>query len=95
LAFGLCFDVFLSNSQKYGATKVVFTLKDDTVLISDDGPGVPPERLSYLGVQKVVSSSSTGSGNGLLLSKQLLGLIGWTMDIQSTLGEGMTIRLHR
>lgn len=95
LAFDLCFDVFLSNSLKYGASQVSFTLHEDAITIKDDGPGVDAQRLATLGVRKVVSSSSSGTGNGLFLSKQLLGLLGWTIDLQSELGAGMTIHLHR
>jgi len=95
LAFDLCFDVFLSNSLKYGASQVSFTLHENAITIKDDGPGVDAQRLATLGVRKVVSSSSSGTGNGLFLSKQLLGLLGWTIDLQSELGAGMTIRLHR
>mgnify|MGYP000409814667 FL=1 len=95
LAFDLCFDVFLSNSLKYGASQVSFTLHENAITIKDDGPGVDAQRLATLGVRKVVSSSSSGTGNGLFLSKQLLGLLGWTIDLQSELGAGMTIHLHR
>ena len=95
LAFDLCFDVFLSNSLKYGASQVSFTLHENAITIKDDGPGVDAQRLATLGVRKVVSSSSSGTGNGLFLSQQLLGLLGWTIDLQSELGAGMTIHLHR
>ena len=95
LAFDLSMDVFLSNSQKYGATKVMITVDKNGVTIVDNGPGVDSDRLKKLGHQKVQSKSKSGTGSGLMLANQLLGLLNWTLHIDSKENAGMTIQMLR
>ncbi len=95
IAFDLAMDVFVSNSIKYGAKHVQVTLHNKEIIITDDGPGVAPERLKKLGQSKVVSDSKTGTGSGLMLSNQLLGLVDWKLEISSVQGEGLTIKMIR
>ena len=95
IAFDLAMDVFVSNSIKYGANHVQVTLHNSEIIITDDGPGVAPERLKKLGQSKVVSDSKTGTGSGLMLSNQLLGLVDWKLEISSPQGEGLTIKMIR
>jgi len=94
-AFDLSMDVILSNSLKYGATKVMITVDHNGVTIADNGPGVDRDRLKRLGHQKVESKSSNGTGSGLMLSNQLLGLLNWTLRFDSKEGAGMTIQILR
>ena len=95
IAFDLAMDVFVSNSIKYGANHVQVTLHHSEIIITDDGPGVAPERLKKLGQSKVASDSKTGTGSGLMLSNQLLGLVDWKLEISSPQGEGLTIKMMR
>lgn len=89
----------LSNAIKYncaGGTVEVGcrALKSGRVRISvtDTGPGLPPEKLAQLFQQFNRLGQETGSvegtGIGLVVTKQLVELMGGTIGVESTVGVG-------
>ena len=65
--------------------------------VSDTGPGMSPEQLQRLFQEYEQADASTarrhgGTGLGLMISRQLVGLMGGTLDVSSQLGQGSTFR---
>jgi len=66
--------------------------------VRDTGIGMTPELLSRLFQSFVQASASTaskygGTGLGLVISKQLVELMGGKVNVESTLGQGTTMRV--
>ncbi len=95
----------LSNAIKFtDSGEVVLTValerEDATsamlrVTVSDTGVGIPPDRIDRLFKSfSQVDSSTTrkygGTGLGLAISKQLVELMGGTIDVESEVGRGST-----
>jgi CheY-like chemotaxis protein len=65
--------------------------------VTDTGPGIPPESLSKLFqrfLQLEEGKRYEGVGLGLSISKQLAELMGGSVGVESTLGEGSTFSLQ-
>lgn len=61
----------LANALEAGASTVeVFARPDGTICVSDDGPGVPPERAAM--IFGVYSGKFGGAGLGLTLCREIL-----------------------
>ena len=89
----------LSNAMKYieGGDKVTLKVEEfDTeglrITVSDNGPGIDVARLNKifepfnrLGHE---GGNISGTGIGLLISKQLIELMGGTLNIKSVVGQG-------
>jgi signal transduction histidine kinase/DNA-binding response OmpR family regulator len=95
----------LSNAIKFtDSGEVVLTVslehEDATsamlrVTVADTGMGIPPDRIDRLFKSfSQVDSSTTrkygGTGLGLAISKQLVELMGGTIDVESEIGRGST-----
>jgi two-component system, response regulator PhcR len=62
--------------------------------VSDNGPGIPPEVLPRLTREPLTTRAETGgSGMGLLFCHRVLSSLGGSVDVQSTPGQGATVRL--
>jgi len=98
---------FLSNACKFtskgGVTVAVTeTARDSKIVklrftVTDTGPGIPPDSLSKLFQrfsQLEVGKRHEGAGLGLLISKQLAELMGGSVGVESTPGEGSTFSLQ-
>ncbi len=62
-------------------------------LVKDTGPGIPPERLElifqpYAQADASIARRFGGSGLGLSIARQLAGLMGGTLTVESTVGRG-------
>lgn len=64
------------------------------MVVSDNGPGIPPEVLQRLMVEPVTTrAASGGSGMGVLFCHRVVTSLGGSIEIRSTLGEGVTVTL--
>jgi PAS domain S-box-containing protein len=93
----------LSNAVKYNRPggRVTLTWKQSRdeceVVVTDTGRGIPPERLASLfqPFNRLGAESSTveGTGIGLVLSRQLAEMMGGSLTVTSTFGEGTSASL--
>ena len=91
------------NGIKYakaGGGAVMFSVQEQgarlQVRVSDDGVGIPPEVLEYIGadgyrVPNPQSTRRTGSGFGLAIAKRIVKQHGGEICFQSQPGEGTTV----
>ena len=101
----------LSNAVKYTPAGGHVSLKiynepaadgtpDSILAVSDDGIGISEEFLPHIyepfTQEKRTGYESVGTGLGLSIVKQLVDLMGGTIDVQSEKGKGttFTVRLH-
>ena len=84
---------FISNALKHTQGKVRFSLMGDShdwvIKIADDGVGMSEKTLSQLGAK--LESKSGGLGIGLMLTKELADINGFTIVYQSRLGLGTVV----
>jgi signal transduction histidine kinase/ActR/RegA family two-component response regulator len=65
------------------------------IAVSDEGPGIAPQRLPTLfKAQRSLGGDRNGSGMGLHLSREILGAMGGTLDVQSQPGRGACFALQ-
>ncbi|QTL02234.1 response regulator [Aquabacter sp. L1I39] len=96
----------LGNAFKFthqGAVTVTFVTEDDgktlTIEVTDTGIGIPGNKLDAIfeAFEQVDASSRRqygGTGLGLAISRSLAHLLGGTLTVRSTMGEGTTFRLR-
>ncbi len=63
------------------------------VVVSDDGPGIPPEILAKV-FEPFFTTKKEGSGLGLYIVKRLVERLGGKLRVESRLGEGTTFYIH-
>lgn len=84
---------FVGNALKHTQGKVRFSLMGDShdwvIKIADDGVGMSEKTLSQLGAK--LESKSGGLGIGLMLTKELSDINGFTIVYQSRLGLGTVV----
>jgi signal transduction histidine kinase len=99
-ALMLGLDSVLGNAFKYGGKNVivssnVFSQGAEVIIslsIADDGIGITPEELELYGTPfNTQSKKAGGSGLGVYFTHNLIKRLGWSIDAQSTAGEGTTI----
>lgn len=67
--------------------------------VRDTGPGIPPARQAqifqpYVQADASIARRFGGSGLGLSIARQLTGLLGGTLTVQSTVGQGTTFTVE-
>ena len=78
---------------------VILSASDDALTVTDEGCGIPKDEIKNLTepfymVDKSRSRQSGGAGLGLSLVKRIAQLHGAELEIESTVGEGTTVKLH-
>ena len=89
-------DNALRHTPKDGTVQV--TALTDGFSVSDSGEGISPEHLAHLGerfyrVDSARARTAGGTGLGLAISRAIAEAHGGTLEIQSELGKGTTIRV--
>jgi len=96
----------IGNAVDHGGpnTTITVTVRHDEsscwLIVADDGPGIPPEKLEMLFETSRLHQSKKASGErstglGLIIVNKIVEAHGGEISVQSTLGEGseFTIRL--
>lgn len=85
----------IDNALKYSGDSVHITVKADlhSITISDNGIGIDNENLPFIfdKFYRVTSGDRyevSGYGLGLFYVKQIVGLMGWNIDVASRPGQG-------
>lgn len=63
------------------------------VVVRDSGPGIPPEWLGRV-FDPFASTKPEGTGLGLAIARQIVVAHGGTIEIESSLGHGTTVRVR-
>ncbi len=93
----------LSNALKFtesGTVEVMLVRRESSVdfVVRDTGPGIPSEHLEgifdeFWQVTDYPAMRKQGTGLGLAISRQLTGLLGGALTVESTPGTGSTFTL--
>jgi signal transduction histidine kinase len=90
----------LRNARQAGATSATITLKLESsarsvlITVTDDGPGIAPERLGQLFQPFVTTGKPTGTGLGLYLCRRYVELMQGEIRVSSRPGQGATFTLR-
>jgi len=71
---------------------IIITSTDNTIKVSDNGPGISPDILERLFTGQITTKQN-GHGIGLLSCKQIVEAHGGTISVQSELGKGTTFTI--
>lgn len=69
------------------------TRSDISVIVSDNGKGIPSEILAKLGEQSISAGKTGGNGMGLVNARRSVESFGGTFSIQSKIQQGTIVRL--
>lgn len=101
LHFGNVISNLMDNAVKYSGDSVEIMVKADTnsISISDTGIGIAAEHLPYIfdKFYRVPSGDryeAGGYGLGLYYVRQIIGLMGWSIDVDSKLGAGSVFTIR-
>ena len=94
----------LSNAFKFTPEngrieiRVTHQISNVTIIISDTGPGLPPEKLPHIfdrfyQVDETYTKDQEGTGIGLALTKELVELHYGEITVESKEGEGTIFKL--
>lgn len=80
-------------SSDYVSFKAMWKAKNLVITISDKGQGMPQEVKEKFG-EPCISTKADGLGIGLFLSKSVITRLSGTLDIESKVGKGTTIKIN-
>lgn len=90
----------LRNAKHAGASRIEIELKLEPngaavqLVVQDDGPGIPKERLPRLFQPFISSSKVAGTGLGLYLSRRYVELMHGTIEADNVSGGGARFRIR-
>ena len=92
---GNVFTNLLDNAVKYSGPSVEISVKavSDLITVTDNGNGIAKEYLPFIfdkfyRVSDGDRYETGGYGLGLFYVKQIIGLLGWSIDVTSKPGQG-------
>jgi signal transduction histidine kinase len=82
------------SSEEGGCVRIAVHHDADSteLVVSDNGPGIPPELIDSL-FEAFVSSKSSGTGLGLALTQQIIGDHGGSIEVSNAEGGGAVFRI--
>ncbi len=83
----------LENARNAAATRVQVRVGPGTIVVSDDGSGIPPDLLPRI-FEPRFSTTTSGSGLGLAIVKRLVESWGGRIEVESEEGRGTAITVH-
>jgi len=84
----------VNNAEQAGAARVVIEIEPDSIIVTDNGPGVPPALRDTL-FDPFVTGRSRGTGLGLAISRQAADAMGGRLDLVPwSEGGGAAFRLE-
>ncbi|MGQ0740824.1 MAG: HAMP domain-containing sensor histidine kinase [Alphaproteobacteria bacterium] len=91
----------VENAVRYGARARVHLEQNDTfhtIVVEDDGPGIPPEQLErvfepFVRLESSRSSATGGAGLGLTLARTIAREHGGDVTLENRKGSGLRVRL--
>ncbi|HJR51485.1 MAG TPA: ATP-binding protein [Gemmatimonadales bacterium] len=83
----------LENARNAAATRVHVRVGAGTIMVSDDGSGIPPDLLPRI-FEPRFSTTTSGSGLGLAIVKRLVESWGGRIEVESEVGRGTAITVH-
>jgi signal transduction histidine kinase len=90
----------VTHGEDGGNVAVVLEVIDGTfeLVVSDDGPGVPPEELTMLSERTFRSDDArqrdvAGQGLGLAITHEIAKRLGWTLEFSCVDPRGLQVRL--
>jgi signal transduction histidine kinase len=85
----------LDNARKWAKSTVRIAFADGVLSVEDDGPGVPgeeTERILERGIR--LDESTQGSGLGLAIVRDIVGLYGFILTLESSPLGGLAVRIR-
>ncbi|MDS0220408.1 PAS domain-containing sensor histidine kinase [Haloarcula sp. S1AR25-5A] len=80
------------RSTDAGAVAVTVTARDDGFAVTDDGPGIPPDRREQVfNAGFTTSTQGTGTGLGLLIVREIARAHGWSVRATDAPGGGAMV----
>ena len=85
----------IRHTPRLGSVTVAVIAEADGLVLTvrDTGEGIPPELLPHIFERFVKGSTSTGSGLGLAIAHDIVTAHGGTIQIESTLSSGTTVKV--
>ncbi len=88
----------LDNACKWASSRVSVCARADgaltEIVITDDGPGIPEEKLSQIGNRGTrFDRSVTGTGLGLSIVREIVGAYGGALSFENDAKGGLRVRL--
>jgi len=93
----LIMNAFHAISHDHGQIDITATQQDATlqILVSDNGPGIPPEIIQSIFELAFSTKSEPGHlGFGLAITRDIINQLRGTISVESTVGEGTTFTIQ-
>jgi signal transduction histidine kinase len=91
----------LSNALKYtekGGARIDYGIREDSfyIEIKDSGKGIPEQELPHIfnRFHRVAGTEHDGLGLGLAIVRELVTVMGGTVEVESALNEGTMFRIY-
>lgn len=82
----------LENARKAGAARITITIREGTLVVTDDGAGIPADQLPRI-FEPRFSTTTSGSGLGLPIVRRLVESWGGRVDVDTEAGRGTAVRI--